>query len=143
MYGVFLTIMNHTSFVSLKFTKTKHLLCRARINGFNATLLVDTGASNSCIHSELQEQFGLKTKGDPFDAAGASEGKMKASMTKKCELHLGRHKLGKHAFVLLDLSHVNQTLQSQGAKPIEGILGADFLMKNKIVIDYRQRKLIL
>jgi hypothetical protein len=45
--------------------------------------------------------------------------------------------------VLLDLSHVNQTLDSQGAKPIDGILGADFLIKNKIVIDYRKRKLIL
>lgn len=142
-YDVFLTTMKHASIISLKISKTKHLLCRARINGHSAVLLVDTGASNSCIHSELQEAFQLKIKGDPFDAAGASEGKMKATMTQKCELHLGRHKLAKHAFVLLDLSHVNQTLDSQGAKPIDGILGADFLIKNKIVIDYRKRKLIL
>ena len=141
--SVFLSIMNRSLVVSLKFTKTKHLLCRARINGFNASILVDTGASNSCINSELQEQFQLKIKGDPFDAAGASEGKMTALMTQKSELYLGRHKVGKHAFVLLDLSHVNQTLQTQGAKPIDGILGADFLMKKKIVIDYGKRKLIL
>ncbi len=68
---------------------------------------------------------------------------MTAVMTQKCELYLGRHKLDKHAFVLLDLSHVNQTLRSQGAQPIEGILGADFLVKKKITIDYRNRKLIL
>ena len=105
--------------------------------------MIDTGASNSCINSELQEQFQLKIKGDPFDAAGASEGKMTALMTQKSELYLGRHKVGKHAFVLLDLSHVNQTLQTQGAKPIDGILGADFLMKKKIIIDYRKRKLFL
>ena len=135
--------MNRPFSVSLKFTKTKHLLCRARINGHNATLLIDTGASNSCIHSELQEQFQLKIKGDPFDAAGASEGKMTASMTRKCELYLGRHKVGKHAFALLDVSHVNQTLQSQGANPIDGILGADFLIKREIVIDYGKRKLNL
>ena len=75
-YDVFLTTMKHASFISLKISKTKHLLCRARINGHSAVLLVDTGASNSCIHSELQEAFQLKIKGDPFDAAGASEGKM-------------------------------------------------------------------
>jgi len=135
--------MKSTTSVSLQLTKTKHLICRARINGFNVTLLVDTGASNSCIHSELEEAFQLKPKGDSFDAAGASEGKMTAVMTQKCELYLGRHKLGKHAFVLLDLNHINQTLRSQGAQPIEGILGADFLVKKKITIDYRNRKLIL
>ena len=143
MYNVFLVKMKSPYFVSLKFTKTKHLLCRSRINGINATLLVDTGASNSCIHSDLQELFQLKAKGNSFDAAGASKGKMIATMTQKCELHLGRYKLGKHAFVLLDLAHINKTLCSQGAKPIDGILGADFLMKKKIIIDYGKRKLIL
>ena len=143
MDSVFLVRMRPTYFVSLKFTKTRHLVCRARINGFNASLLVDTGASNSCIHSDFQELFQLTPKGDSFDAAGASEGKMTATMTHKCELHLGRHKLDKHAFVLLDLNHINQTLLNQGAKPIDGILGADFLMKKKIVIDYGARKLIL
>ena len=143
MDSVFLVRMNSASFVSLKFSKTKHLVCRARINGLNASLLVDTGASNSCIHSDLQKLFQLTPKGDSFDASGASEGKMTATMTQKCELHLGRYRLGKHAFVLLDLNHINQTLSNQGAKPIDGILGADFLMKKKIVIDYGNRKLIL
>ena len=135
--------MNRTMVISLKFTKTKHLLCRARINGFSASLLVDTGASNSCIHNGLKEQYKLRTKGDPFDASGASEGKMTALMTRKCELFLGRHKVGNHSFVLLDLNHVNKTLQSQGGKQIDGILGADFLIKKKILIDYRERKLII
>ena len=143
MYSVFLAKMKITNHVTLRYTKTKHLLCRARINGINAILLVDTGASNSCIHSKLQEQFKLKSKGDPFDASGASKGKMTATMTQKCELYLGRHKIGKHAFVLLDLSHINQTLLSQRTNSIDGILGADFLMKQKIIIDYGRRRLIL
>ena len=68
MDSVFLERMRSASFISLKFTKTKHLVCRARINGFNASLLVDTGASKSCIHSDLQELFQLTPKGDSFDA---------------------------------------------------------------------------
>lgn len=130
-------------YVTLRFTKTKHLLCSARINRIKAILLIDTGASNSCIHSKLKEQFGLRSKGHSFDASGASEGKMTATMTKKCELYLGRHKIGKHAFVLLDLTHINQTLLSQRTNSIDGILGADFLMKKKIIIDYGKRRLVL
>ena len=130
-------------YVTLRFTKTKHLLCRARINRINAILLIDTGASNSCIHSKLKDQFGLRSKGNSFDASGASEGKMTATMTQKCELYLGRHKIGKHAFVLLDLTHINQTRLSQRTISIDGILGADFLMKKKIIIDYGKRRLVL
>jgi predicted aspartyl protease len=118
-------------------------LCKAKINGKTAKLLIDTGASNSCIHSELKEYFNLKEKGDPFDAAGASEGKMQAVMTLECKIQLGRSFKGNQAFVLIDLNHVNATLNSQGAVRIDGIIGADFLKSNKAVIDYSLRKLFL
>ncbi len=91
----------------------------------------------------LKKKFRLRSKGDSFDAAGASQGKMPAFLTRKATLKLGRHDVGKLAFVLLDLSHINKTLISQGALPIEGILGADFLKKKKVSIDYRTQKLWL
>ena len=129
--------------IRLSFSKTKHLLCRAKINGQSARLLIDTGASSSCIDSSLKDHFALHTRGEPFDAAGASEGKMHAIMTTKCILQLGNNFKGKQAFVLLDLSHVNLSLSSQGVKKIDGIIGADSLKKNKAIIDYSQRKLFL
>ena len=135
--------MNYKSFTRISLTKTKHLLCKAKINNKTAMLLIDTGASNSCIHSELKEYFELEEKGDPFDASGASEGKMQAMMTLECEIHLGRSFKGKQAFVLLNLNHVNTTLNSQGAVKIDGIIGADFLKSHKAVIDYSLRKLFL
>ncbi|MBF11875.1 MAG: acid protease [Flavobacteriaceae bacterium] len=135
--------MYRHTFTRINISKTKHLLCRARINGKKAKLLIDTGASNSCIHSELQDHFKLEKKGDPFDASGASEGKMEAVLTAKCIIELGRKFKGEQAFVLLDLNHVNTTLSSQGANKIDGIIGADFLKKNKAIIDYGHRKLFL
>lgn len=135
--------MNSRFFTKLNLSKTKHLLCKAKINGKTAKLLIDTGASNSCIHSELKEYFNLKEKGDPFDAAGASEGKMQAVMTLECKIQLGRSFKGNQAFVLIDLNHVNATLNSQGAVKIDGIIGADFLKSNKAIIDYSLRKLFL
>ena len=129
--------------VSLHNTKTRHIICKAHINGVAAQLLIDTGASSSCVHSILEEKFHLRSRGNSFDAAGASQGKMRAFLTRKATLKLGRHDVGKLAFVLLDLSHINETLISQGALPIEGILGADFLKKKKVSIDYRTQKLWL
>ena len=68
---------------------------------------------------------------------------MQAFLTRKATLQLGRHVVGKLAFVLIDLTHINTTLVSQGAATIEGILGADFLKKKKVSIDYRTQKLWL
>ena len=130
-------------FVPLKRSKTNHLLCKAKINGLSAILLLDTGASNSCIHWNLKDHYLLESKGDPFDAASASQDKLKAMATKKSRLQLGMHAVGTFSFVLLDLNHVNQTLASQGCKPIDGILGADFFTKNKSILDYATRKLWL
>ena len=56
-------------FTKLKVLKTKHILCKAWINGKKAKLLVDTGASNSCIHSDLQDHFELQKYGEPFQAS--------------------------------------------------------------------------
>lgn len=143
LLGLKIHFMKTQRSVSIQFTKTRHIICKAHINGVAAQLLIDTGASSSCVHSELQEYFKLRMKGEAFDAAGAGHGKMKAVLTRKSKFQLGRHEVGKQAFVLLDLTHVNATLETQGAAPIEGIIGADFLKKNKVIIDYRSRKLWL
>jgi hypothetical protein len=41
------------------------------------------------------------------------------------------------------MQHINATLMDQNAKPIDGILGADFLKKNRALIDYGNNTLSL
>ena len=135
--------MKRNIFARLYFLKTNHILCKARINGKKANLLIDTGASNSCIHAELQDYFKLKKDGEPFEASGASEGKMEAIMTLNCKIKLGKKYNGEQAFALLDLSYVNRTLTAQGVQEIDGVIGADFLKENKATIDYVEGKLYL
>ena len=129
--------------VKIKFTKTQHLICHARINGVKARLLIDTGASSSCIALEEQQRFDLIVQGDSFEAASAGQDKMKAMLLQKCHLILGRHVVGPFAFVLLEMRHINATLQTQKVHPIDGILGADFLKDKKAVIDYSRMTLFI
>ena len=135
--------MSKRNFTRLTFSKTKHFLCKARINGKLAKLLIDTGASNSCVNYQKQDYYNLKIYGEPFDASSASEGKIKAILTEKSIFQLGRSFKSNQAFVLIDLNHINKTLISQGVSEIDGILGADFFMENKAIIDYSKKKLFL
>ena len=127
--------------VKLHKNKTQHLLCAARINGKAARLLIDTGASNSCLNQALQEKFLLKAIGHPFEAAGAGEGKMQAVFSQASNLHLGRFSAGKHSFIILNMVHIITTLNAQGAATIDGILGADFFLERNVQIDYHRRAL--
>ena len=129
--------------IRLKVTKTRHLVCRARINGLKAILLIDTGASNSCIALSEKEKFNIKEKGNPFKASGAGKDKVEAVFGHKCNLILGRHTVGKHPFVLLDMQYINSSLIRENTKPIDGILGADFLKKNRALINYGNNTLNL
>ena len=89
----------------------------------------------------LREKFLLEVKGQPFEAAGASEGTMHAVFSQASNLHLGRFSAGKHSFVLLNMVHIMATLDAQGASPIDGILGADFFLERTVQIDYHKRAL--
>ena len=129
--------------IKLKLTKTRHLVCQSRINGVKAVLLIDTGASSSCIAYSEKETFNIEEKGEPFEASGAGKDKVKAIMGHQCDLILGRHAMGKQAFVLLDMQHINATLMNENVEPINGILGADFLKKNHAIIDYKNKVLNL
>ena len=129
--------------IKLRLTKTRHLVCQSRINGVKAILLVDTGASNSCIALAEKESFKIEENGSPFEASGAGKDKVKAVLGHECDLILGRHRVGKQAFVLLDMQHINATLAHEKVKPINGILGADFLKKNQAIIDYKNKTLNL
>ena len=128
--------------VNIRITITNHLSCKARINGVKANLLIDTGASNSCIALSQKKYFEIKEKGNPFEAAGAGEDKMKAILAHRCNLILGRHLIGQQSFMLLDMQYINATLVKEGGITIDGILGNDFLRKYKVIIDYTDKKMI-
>ena len=74
--------------IKIKLTKTRHLLCQARINGSKAILLIDTGASNSCIAMSEKDLFKIKDKGDPLEASGAGKDQVKAIFAHQCDLQL-------------------------------------------------------
>lgn len=123
--------------------KTQHIICYGKINDVTACFLLDTGASNSCFAMANKELYKVQTKGTGFEASGASEEKMKAILTHSCKFKLGRFKMKDRSFVILDLNHINSTLKSQGVKKIDGILGADFLIRTKAIIDYENLSLFL
>jgi predicted aspartyl protease len=129
--------------INFKVSSTQHLLVKTFLNGIMGTFILDTGASNSCVGLEFTDKFGLKTKSSKTQAAGAGAVGMFTLISKKNEIQLGKWKNKKINLVLFDMSHVNQALTQHKVETIDGIIGADILLKGKAFIDYNKRNLFL
>lgn len=129
--------------IKFKVTKTHHLLIKATINGVKGDFILDTGASNSCVGFESIELFKLTAGNSKTKAAGAGAIGMFTQIAKTNKLKLGSWKNDDFNLVIFDLSHVNSALEQHKVKPVQGIIGADVLIRGKAVIDYEGRFLYL
>jgi predicted aspartyl protease len=129
--------------IKFKVLKTQHLLISGKINGIKGNFILDTGASNSCVGIEGIEKFQLFAEDSKTKAAGAGATGMITQVSKNNCLQIGRWKINPLILVVFDMSHVNDALISYKTKPVDGIIGADILLKGKAIVDYYNHYLYL
>lgn len=129
--------------IKLKKTVTNHFEIKLKINKIKGLFILDTGASNSCVGFDEIETFDLSTEESEHKASGAGPSEIDTLISKKNNFAIGKFTLKKHPLILLDLSHINNALVKQKAKPVHGIIGADILHKGKAIIDYNKKYLYL
>lgn len=122
--------------IKFKISATQHLLVKAKINGISGLFILDTGASNSCVGLEGIELFGLQPEQSATLAAGAGATGMFTQAAHSNELRIGRWKTSAFSLVIFDLSHIHQALTEHHARPVQGIIGADVLLRGRAIIDY-------
>lgn len=122
---------------------TEHLTLKAYINGQKVTLILDTGASHSCLHTEAAKDLGLTLNASEDKAAGIGTTEMEMSGVMVDLLTLGIFQTPNYQFPVIDLSHVNTALQQVTDIKIQGILGADILTNYQAILDYKTQRLYL
>ena len=122
--------------IILKRLKSGHYSFKVKVNNVSGVFILDTGASNSCIGFVYDSYFNLNNEESEVKAAGAGALNMETALAKNNLLVIGKWKLKKMDFIIMDLSHVNEALKEANEIPVHGIIGADFLKKTRAVIDY-------
>ena len=124
--------------IKFKVSKTNHLIIKAKINGIEGNFILDTGASSSCVDFNDILYFQLTAEDSLTKAGGAGAVGMDTQMSAGNLLQLGRWKTNDFALVIFNMEHVNLALEQYKAKPVQGIIGADILIKGKAIIDYNE-----
>ncbi|MCX6310300.1 MAG: retropepsin-like aspartic protease [Bacteroidetes bacterium] len=122
-----------------------HLQVKIKINGKVANAIIDTGASKTVFDKDRISHFLKKEKLTEQDrlSTGLGTASMQSHVVKIKKFSIGKLDVLDYDGVVLDLSHVNQTYQVIGLKPIEAVVGSDMLEQFNAVIDYGKKTLVL
>lgn len=114
-----------------------HVFIHIKVNGFDARMLLDTGASRTVFDVEklkiLHQEIEFEENEDK--ATGLGTNSVDNFIAILNELTIGNKKLLDYQVGALDLTHVNDSYGSIGIEPISGVLGADVLVNLKSIID--------
>ena len=130
--------------VTLGEDNSYHLFVSGTINGRKYDLLIDTGASHTIFDTTLIPQAPAgKSIGQEIQSAGIHKGELKSSIGHIKSFGLGDLKRKNWTVVLIDLTHVNELYRKFSDKRVAGLIGSDFLLKHKAIIDYKKKELVL
>jgi len=122
--------------VRLQSLSTNHYVLVATLNGVKGRFILDTGASNTCVSTELTAHFHLNAKPSEEKASSASANELDTEVAHHNTLKIGSWSSQRRSVVLFDLQAVNHSLQKLDIEKVDGIIGADILQSSKGVIDY-------
>lgn len=128
--------------VKLVFLETKHYLVEAKLNGVKGKFILDTGASNSCICTSLEDKFKVISKESKEKASSANSEMTHTMISKSNMIQIDKWE-DKINLISFDMNHINNALSQKKIDPIDGIIGADILKKSKAILDYKSNKLYL
>ena len=128
--------------VKLIFLKTKHYLIEAKVNSINGRFILDTGASNSCICTSLEDKFKVISEDSKEKASSANSEMTHTKISKNNRIQIDKWN-SNASLITFDMSHINNALSQKKVDPIDGIIGADVLKKSKSILDYKSNKLFM
>tara|TARA_X000000368_G_C22926110_1_gene665355 strand:- start:221 stop:661 length:441 start_codon:yes stop_codon:yes gene_type:complete len=126
----------------LIFLETKHYLIEAKVNGVSGRFILDTGASNSCICTSLENKFKTISMENKEKASSATSQMTHTKISKSNTIQIGKWE-DKINLITFDMSHINNVLSEKKINTIDGIIGADILKKSKAILDYNFNNLHL
>ena len=123
--------------------KSGHLVADSFVNGVSAKLIIDTGASNSCIDSNSVDKFKIKIENYDEEASSATEKIKNMYISKENSINLVGFSIENLKLFVFDMGHINETLKENESIKIHGIIGNDIMNRHEAIINFSEKKIYL
>lgn len=121
-----------------------HLTVELHVNDVPGTFILDTGAGRTVIDRAAQSRF---DEGREVVAGGVATGAGGSGLAIAAlpgnRLRIGDYHDDAFNVHFLALDHVNAAFSQRGQAPVDGVIGADVLVRGGAVIDYPNMRLYL
>ena len=115
---------------------TGHALLQVSINGSDPRRFIcDSGSGATLVFPSLAEELGLVPKSNGRRAGGIGGKSMELKTVNIESLAISGVEFSDRQISVLDLSHLNRQFTAVGEEPIEGIIGAPWLIEHEVVLD--------
>ncbi len=135
--------MNKKTNINFEFTISNHIIIECKVNLIMSRLIIDTGASNSCINYLSAKKLNINFKKYNENASSATSIITDIFHSKNNILEISDYKNQNFEVVLFDMSQINNLLEDKGIKSVDGIIGGDILKKLRAKINYKKNILSL
>ena len=122
-------------------TRTGHVTVTLQVNGKPCVFLVDTGGGATLIDISKKEKFQLAPQAVRDYAAGI--GSATPLFRTTGVFGINGTEFRNDSLYLMDISYLNAEFKKTHSRQVDGVLGTDFLEKNKAIVDYSHSTLYL
>ena len=129
--------------IDFRIISTSHIIIEAFVNNVKGLFIIDTGASHSCIDINKSEKFKLEYKVSNENASSATQEIHETFISNNNVIKFKNIKSINYDFILFNMSHIHKTILEKDEIEIDGIVGADFLIKHRSIIDFELNKILL
>ena len=126
-----------------KILSSGHLIINSHVNGIAAKLIIDTGASNSCIDSNKIEAFKIEIENYDEQASSATEKIKKMYISEENSIDIAGFSIENLKLFVFDMGHINETLKENEPIKVHGIIGNDIMSKHEAIISFSEKKIYL
>ena len=122
-----------------------HLLISCTINcNQQGEMVIDTGASKTVLDKNFVSVYTkVEQVESEIQSKGLGEGSIETQMVKIRNFKIGELSVDNFNCAFIDLSGINEMYRQYCKREICGLLGSDFLLKYKGIINYDRRTLQL
>ena len=122
-----------------------HILIETEFqNGEKGKWAIDTGASKTVFDVNQKQYYQLSEQADlEIKSAGLSEAQIDTMAGAIFKLKMGDLELENWPVAIIDMQYVNKLYSQFTNEVIFGLLGSDFLVQHKAVIDFKTMELRL
>lgn len=120
-----------------------HILASSVVQtGDTCRWIIDTGASKSVFDAMRPDVYTeIKIVTEEIQSAGIGEEPIKTGVGQIDLIDFGTFKLFDFPVALIDFTQINKLYKRYAHIQIQGLLGSDFLLEHRAVINYRTLKL--